>query len=210
MEQSLIIGAGGFGREVFAWCTQSPGYGKDWIVCGFLDDNLNALKGLNYPVNVVGPITGYVPNPRETLICAIGIPKVKETICTTLKAAGARFRSVVHRSVVMGWNVTLGEGVVLCPGVTLTTDVKIEDFAMFNLHSFAGHDVVVGKFATVNGHCDLTGHVKIGEAALLASNVTVIPGKKIGARAVVGAGSVVIMNVGADTTVFGNPARRLG
>jgi acetyltransferase-like isoleucine patch superfamily enzyme len=51
--------------------------------------------------------------------------------------------------------------------------------------------------------------VKIGNEVLLGSRASIIPGKQVGDRAVVGAGSVVVANVPADVTVFGNPARLL-
>jgi serine acetyltransferase len=43
--------------------------------------------------------------------------------------------------------------------------------------------------------------------AFLGSGARILPLKKVGARAMVGAGSVVISHVPADVKVFGNPAR---
>ena len=39
MKRLLIVGAGGFGREMFAAAREALGYGEDFIVAGFLDDN---------------------------------------------------------------------------------------------------------------------------------------------------------------------------
>ena len=210
MKTVLIVGAGGFGRELFSWCTHDPAYGKDWIVEGFLDDNATALRAFDLPVEVIGAISDYRPSGSEELVCAVGLPKIKRKVVETLKSRGARFRQLIHPTVVLGRNVRLGEGVVLCPGVILTCNNEFGDFVTFNCNASAGHDVRVGRFCTINAHCDLTGFVAIGEEVLLGSGARVIPGRRVGDRAVVGAGSVVIMNVGADTTVFGNPARRLG
>ena len=41
----------------------------------------------------------------------------------------------------------------------------------------------------------------------LGGNVVVLPGVTIGARSVVGAGSVVVRDVPSDVVVVGNPAR---
>ena len=78
---------------------------------------------------------------------------------------------------------------------------------MANCHTTIGHDVRIGAWATISANCDLTGHTEIGEAAYFGSGARVIPGKKVGARAVVGAGSVVIRDVPEGVSVFGNPAR---
>jgi acetyltransferase-like isoleucine patch superfamily enzyme len=47
----------------------------------------------------------------------------------------------------------------------------------------------------------------IGRGAQIGVNCTILPGIKIGARALIGAGSVVTQDVPADTVVWGNPAR---
>lgn len=54
-----------------------------------------------------------------------------------------------------------------------------------------------------------TAPVTIGDDAWLGADVTVLKGVAIGARAIVGAGSVVCHDVGEDQIVAGNPARRL-
>ncbi|HEY5376731.1 MAG TPA: DapH/DapD/GlmU-related protein [Polyangiaceae bacterium] len=51
------------------------------------------------------------------------------------------------------------------------------------------------------------GPIEIGNGAWLASRVVVLPGVRIGAGAVVGAGSVVTRDVPANTLVVGVPAR---
>ena len=62
MDQVYIVGAGGFGREVAHWLTQSPDCGTKWRLAGFLDDNAEALKGFSTDLKVVGSIQGYRPN----------------------------------------------------------------------------------------------------------------------------------------------------
>jgi sugar O-acyltransferase (sialic acid O-acetyltransferase NeuD family) len=209
MKSVLIVGAGGFGRELLAWCGQDPACGREWTVRGFLDDNLKVLEGRDMPVGVVGTVADYQPQAGEELLCAIGLPVVKRRVVETLKSRGAAFRRFVHPSVVMGRNVRLGEGAVLCPGVILTSDITVGDFVMFNCGASAGHDVKVGRYTTVSGHCDLTGFVQVGEEVFFGSGARVIPGKRVGDKAVVGAGSVVIMNVSPGSTVMGVPARSL-
>ena len=49
----------------------------------------------------------------------------------------------------------------------------------------------------------------IGRDVWIGGGAIVLPGVKIGDRAIVGAGAVVTKDVLADTTVVGNPARPL-
>jgi sugar O-acyltransferase (sialic acid O-acetyltransferase NeuD family) len=209
MKKLIIVGAGGFGREVYAWAKDHPDSEQVWQIAGFLDDNPKALDGYDYPVHVIGSVDAYQPEPDELFVCAIGAPVTKRKICQALLDRSAIFISLVHPSVILGTNVELGDGVVLCPRVTLTADVSIGDFAAINCHSSVGHDVVIGDWATVSGHCDLTGNTRYGVGAFLGSGVRIIPGKSVGEFAYVGAGSVVIRAVKDGQKVFGNPARVL-
>ena len=50
MKNLLIIGARGFGREVYNTALESVGYEKEFIVKGFLDGKSDALNGYEgYP-----------------------------------------------------------------------------------------------------------------------------------------------------------------
>lgn len=48
---------------------------------------------------------------------------------------------------------------------------------------------------------------RIGKHAIVHPHATILPGIHIGDAAVVGAGSVVVKDVPAGASVFGNPAR---
>lgn len=207
MRNLYIVGAGGFGREVYCWLHDMSDAGRDWEFGGFLDDNPAALGDFNYEKGVVSSIKDFVPTAGDLFVCGIGAVPTKRNICQPLIDRGAQFLTVVHPSVVMGENVQLGEGVVLCPGVILTCDISIGDMVMINCHSSAGHDVSVGAWSTISGHCDLTGHTKLGRGVFFGSGARIIPEKTIGDDAFVGAGSVVIRSVAAGQKVFGSPAR---
>jgi sugar O-acyltransferase (sialic acid O-acetyltransferase NeuD family) len=207
MKKLIIVGAGGFGREVYAWAKDHPDFGKAWELAGFIDDGAAALDRYNYPVGVIGSIKEHQPAENEVFVCAIGAPIDKKKVCQSLLSRSATFVSLVHPSVILGENIQLGDGVVLCPRVTLTADISIGDFAAINCHSSVGHDVVIGDWATISGHCDLTGNTRYGTGAFLATGVRIVPSKSVGEFAYVGAGAVVIQSVKDGQKVFGNPAR---
>jgi len=204
-----ILGAGGFGRELYHWLRQHPDCGKAWDIAGFLDDNAEALKGFDYAHGVVGSVMGYKPRPGDLLACAITQPKVKRPVIEGLLARGAEFLTFVHPRATVGGNVRLGRGTILCPGVIVTCDVALGDFVMLNVNTTVGHDAKVGHYTTANSHVDITGFCTVGEGVLFGSHAHLIPHSKVGDNAVVGAGACVISPVPPDTTVVGNPAVRL-
>jgi sugar O-acyltransferase (sialic acid O-acetyltransferase NeuD family) len=207
MKKLIIVGAGGFGREVYNWALADADCEEEWEIAGFLDDNLAALDNFDYPAKIIGTIADHKPSVDELFICAIGSPAIKRAVCESLLERSAEFVSLIHPYAVVGLNVNIGKGVVLCPNAVITCDVSIGDFVVVNCHSSIGHDVRVGDWTTLSGHCDVTGQVELGEMVFLGSGARILPLKKVGDRATVGAGSVVIRHVPAGTKVFGNPAK---
>lgn len=209
MDQVYIVGAGGFGREVAHWLTQSPDCGTKWRLAGFLDDNAEALKGFSTDLKVVGSIQAYRPEPSDWLVCAVSQPKVKPSVIAQLKTVGARFLTFVHPRATLGGNVSLGEGCIICPGAVLTCDLVVGPHTTVNVNATIGHDARVGAFCLVSGHVDITGFCVVGDGVFLGSHAAMIPHTTIGDGATIAAGATVFTKVPPGVTVAGNPAVRI-
>lgn len=206
----VIIGAGGFGREAWAWAEQSVQIGREWELKGFIDDNPDALKVRRSPGRVLSTIQDYQPAPEDVFVCAIGIPAIKRRVAELMESRGGRFTRLVHRSVVLGNEVQLGEGVILCPFVAVTANNVLGKGVGVNVHASIDHDAKVGDWSQINCHCDLTASVQVGEEVFLGSRVTIYPGVTVESRAHVGGGSVVMRDVPTGWKMVGSPARRIG
>lgn len=206
----VIIGAGGFGREMVAWAEQSVQTGKEWILKGVIDDNADALRRRPSPARWLGTIKEYQPSPDEVFICAMGVPKVKRECSELIRSRGGIFTQLFHRTAVIGHEVECAEGVILCPYSVVSANNRLGKGVAVNLHSSVDHDAVVGDWTQINCHCDLTANVKVGREVFMGSSVSVIPGVVIGDHAYIGAGAVVLRDVPDGVKVVGNPARRIG
>ena len=137
------------------------------------------------------------------------MPAAKRRVVTALRARGARFTNLVHSNAVIGRNVRLGEGCIICPDVTLTCDIQVGNFVTVNVGSSIGHNTVLGDWTTLSGHCDVTGYAHLEEEVFMGSHASILPGVRVGRSAVVGAGSIAVINVPARATLAPRPSIRL-
>jgi sugar O-acyltransferase (sialic acid O-acetyltransferase NeuD family) len=205
----LIVGAGGFGREVLAWTEDIPEESRNWRVAGFLDKNPQTVNWRHSPLPVMGDPDTYLPAEGDRFICAIGDPATRWRLCDNLRCRGAKFINLIHPTAVVGPDCQLGEGTILCPYAVLTVNVTLGDFVVLNLHATVGHNARIGHATTLSCHSDVTGYADVGDQVLLGSHATVLPSVVVGNHATIGAGSVAVRRVRANSTVVGVPAKRL-
>jgi sugar O-acyltransferase (sialic acid O-acetyltransferase NeuD family) len=203
-----IVGAGGFGREVFSMSAGVRGAGMDWNVAGFLNDIPDALDGFTgYPP--VGGGTDYEPQPDDIFFCAIGDSAGRAQVCWRLRARGAKFINLLHPSSLISATAKLGEGVIAEAFSAIGANARIGSFSFILGHANIAHDVVIGEYAQVSPYACLLGRAEVGEGSLIGAHAVVLPGVKVGRHVTVGAGAVVIKDVPDGATVFGVPATRL-
>ncbi|MEQ9010058.1 NeuD/PglB/VioB family sugar acetyltransferase [Algiphilus sp.] len=147
-------------------------------------------------------------------VIAIADGATRERLALRLAEAGVKPWTVRARETVEMDQVVLGEGAVLSPFVTLTSNITIGKHFHANLYSYVEHDCVIGDFVTFapavrcNGNVVIEDHAYIGTGAILRQGKPGAP-LVIGRGAVVGMGAVVTKSVPPGVTVVGNPARVL-
>lgn len=208
MKDLIIVGAGGFGREVLQWIKDINKIENRWNILGFIDDNTEALNGQACDYSVINTIKDCMPKKNQEYVCAIAKPSVKENVTKKLKERGAVFTSVLHPTSFISDYADVGEGLVMYPNSGINVNTKIGNFVTI-LSSGVGHDAEIGDYCTISSYCDITGGAILEERVFLGSHVTVVPGRKIGAGAYVAAGSVVMTNIHSGSHVMGNPAKRM-
>lgn len=208
MKELIIVGAGGFGRELLQWIKDINQVENKWIIKGFIDDNISALDNYKCDYKVIGTIKDCQPTEHEVFACAIASPKVKEKIVTELKTKGANFEQIIHPRASIGEFNQIGEGVVIYPKASLNVNITVGDYVTI-LSSGIGHDVIIGDYSTISSNCGINGHVEIGERVFIGSNAAIVPSRKIGDDAFIAIGSIVVTHIKNNTKVMGNPARKI-
>ncbi len=208
MRNLIIIGAGGMGRTIYDMACENTGYNKDFVIKGFIDDNLKALDGFeNYPP-VIGTIAVYQVQEKDIFVCSIG-GNSRRACMESIIARGGEFMTMIHPSSRIGTNVHIGKGCYVGAYTIIAADAFVDDYNFIQSHTIIGHDVKMGKWNRVDSNVFVVGGVEIGEGCMIHTRAMLNHNVHIGDGAHVGACSFVINNVEPGSTVFGNPARRL-
>lgn len=204
-----IFGAGGHGREV-AWLVKQA-WG-DLIEPVFVVDD---SKFLSDPVNGVRvQLLSALSQARDSrFVVAIGDPALRRSAAQACTAAGHRPALLVHPRAEMSCCVDLGDGVVICAGSIVSTNVAIGDHVHINLDCTVSHDVSIGDFTTLSPGVHVTGNVRIGRGVFIGTGANIVNGMvgeplTIGDYSIVAAGACVTRSVEPGALVAGVPAIR--
>lgn len=209
MSRRLVIaGAGGFGRGIYSWVSQSPRHCDEHEISqvAFIDDS---AKTRDAPVPVIATIQSYEPLTSDVVLCAVAAPLVRRDIVRLLAERGAEFHSFVDDRAILAPDVTLGVGVVICPGVVVSAAAAIGNHVHINFNCSIGHDTTIGAFTTLSPSVNVMGGVRIGEEAFLGGSAAVLPRLVVPDRVTVGAGAVCVRDAEPGQTLVGTPASEL-
>lgn len=129
---------------------------------------------------------------------------------------------VFHPDLVNLYGCEVGRGTRIGPFVEIQAGVRIGCDCKISSHTFIctgvtiedrvfiGHGVMFcnDRYPSISwrGHLE---HVYVEAGAAVGNGAVILPGVRIGANSIVGAGSVVTKDVPADAIVAGNPAKIL-
>jgi sugar O-acyltransferase (sialic acid O-acetyltransferase NeuD family) len=207
-----IVGTGGFGREImpvaFEMLTQvqhAPGF-----ELVFVDERENHNAVINgHRVLMAGE---FLASRQEKYFnIAIAGYQIRERIAKNFIAEGASPFTIRALNSICMSNNEIGEGAILCPFTTITSNARIGRFFHSNIYSYVAHDCQIGDFVTFAPDVHCNGTVIIEDYAYIGTGAMIKQGTPdkpivIGRGAVVGMGAVVTKSVAPFTTVVGNPA----
>lgn len=215
MKRYAIFGASGCGRGVMPLARQQlqPALDMGAAELVFVDDQplvseMNGHRVLTY--------AEWMDEPAKSRhICiAIANSQIRQRLALQCSADGIEFFEVRSSNVVQMDDVQLGEGAILSPFVTLTSNICIGQHFHANLYSYIEHDCVIGDFVTFAPGVKCNGNVHIEDHAYIGAGAVIKQGKLgaplvIGQGACIGMGAVITKSVPSGMTVVGNPAVKL-
>ena len=207
MKKLIIVGAGGFGREVLEVIKHINREKPTYEILGFINDIPGTLD--DFPVGkeykILGTIQDWQPAEDEYFVMAMTTPASKKKVVEHLKAKGAKFETIISPRVFVADYVTFGEGVVVT-AFSIQENAKIGNFVTL-AGAVVGGTCEIGDYSTAGAFSNLTTS-KIGSGVFIGSHTVLLNTVKVGDDAFICAGSMVFSNVRAGAKVWGNPAKK--
>jgi len=202
-----MIGASGFASEVTEYILDNDEY----RIKGYFDINQDDYNKYNFKAPFLGNERDFSFDSNDNIVIAIADYKLRNKIYLELKDKRVNFPNIFHKSSFISSSSSIDESSIICPFVTLTSNVKIGKNFQANIYSYIAHDCIIGDNVTFAPSVKCNGNVIIEDDVYIGTGVVIHQGKankplKIGKGSIIAAGSVVTKSVLAGKVVFGNPA----
>lgn len=188
MKNIVIIGAGDLGKEV-VWLIEDINKRQpEYLILGFLDDDVQKYKNTFDGYQVLGKVEELEKlSERMPLSAVIAIQNgsVRRRIVED-HPGFTDWETITHPSAVIASTSTLGKGTVVFPQVTVSVDSNLGNFGLYYIHSTVCNDCKIGNYVSVMSGASISEHVEIGDECFLAAGCTVYPHTKLGRKVEIG------------------------
>lgn len=211
MKDLVIIGAGDFGREV-SWVVERINQNKKtWNLLGFVDDNPSIQNEDIDGYSVLGTLSYFNKNSKEIyVVCSIGTGAIRKKVMDRVSAIpGVFLATLIDPAAIIGRNVKIGAGCVVCAGSILAISTILHDNVIINLNCTIGHDTILNEFCTVHPGSNISGKVQLQSCVDVGTGTKIIQGITVCNFCVLGAGTVVVKDIREPGTYVGIPAKLL-
>tara|TARA_Y100000590_G_scaffold281456_1_gene316590 strand:+ start:151 stop:801 length:651 start_codon:yes stop_codon:yes gene_type:complete len=203
----VIIGAGGFGKEVLSLINDCNKVKNEFDVLGFVDDDITLQNKIINDIPVLGDINWLLSSNDSSIGCilAIGEPKIRKEIFEKIRHKNFKFPKIIHPLSYISQFTSIDDGTVVQAGAKISCNIKIGKFVYVNFNSVIGHDCDLDDFVTLCPSCNINGENIIEEGTFFGSGAVTRDKLKIGKWSHIGACSVITKHIPENTLFFAAP-----
>jgi len=194
-----IIGAGGFGKEIYWSLSMRERANTVFFVDDEYWDDSNEK---------ILPLSSFDSDKYEVVI-AIADSYHRERIVNSLPKNTKFFTHIHPTAQIHGDDVEIGPGSIICAGSIITTNVKIGKHAHINLITTIGHDCVIGDYFTTAPGVQISGNEKIGNRVYFGTRSCIKQKLTICDDVIIGMNAGVVKNITEPGTYIGTPAKKI-
>lgn len=209
MKNIVIVGSGGFAKEVAFLIDQINEVNETWNLLGFIDANVGQSNGKYSVFNNDEWLVS--TTDQVNVVFGVGNPALLKKLVKKFSVnSSIEYPNLIHPNVIKDSNrISIGVGNVVCASNTFTTDIKIGNFNVFNIDCTVGHDTIIGDYNIINPSVNISGGVQVGNEVLLGTNSIVLQYKQICSKSIIGAGALITKDVLIPGTYIGSPAKKI-
>lgn len=191
MKEKVLIGAGGFAREIMADLGNT-------IKC-FVDD-IYWKKGL-YKISELNP-------EKYSVLIAVGDPTQRKKISKLLHPETEYWNHISKHAIILDPLVNFGHGSIICAGSIITTNVDIGNHVQININTTIGHDCKISDYVTISPGVNISGNVHIHENVYIGTNSAIRENIHINPNVTIGMNSGVIKIIDSPGIYVGTPTTK--
>jgi len=204
----LIIGAGGFARELLQVLVDLKLQDTIYFYDDVNADAPDLLYGKFQVLKQAAQAKSLFEQGHRDYILGIGNPAIRKKMKKKFDELGGNLCSAISPSTIIGsYDVHIGEGCNMLSTVTISNSAKIGNCCLMYYGTIITHDCVVGDYVELSPNVVLLGRCVVGDLTHIGANSTVLPKVKIGKNVVIGAGSLVTRDIPDNSLAYGVPAR---
>ena len=209
MKDIVILGSGGFAKEVAFLIEDINKIKKEWNLLGYIAPNVSTKNG---KYSVIGDDDWLIKQATPIYVAfGFGNPNLIEKLYKKLQSnKNLFFPNLIHPNVIGDWEkIEMGVGNIICASNTLTTDIKIGNFNVINLDCTIGHDTIIRNYNVINPSVNISGGVILNNNILIGTNATILQYHKIESNVIIGASPLVTKDIVESGVYVGVPVKKI-
>lgn len=212
MEDIVILGAGGFAKEVTFLIEEINKEKNSWNILGFIVDNKQNIGMQHGKYKVYNTDEWLIRiDGKVNVALGVGDSKLVAKLIEKFRLnSNIIFPNLIHPNAIGDWEqIKFGFGNIMCAGNIFTTDIVVGSFNIFNLSCTIGHDAKIGDCNVFNPTVNISGGVKIANNILVGTGSQILQYLSVCSDTTIGAGAVVTEDIKEPGVYVGIPARKI-
>lgn len=192
-EKCLFIGGGYGAVQTLDLLAKLDNY----VPVGFLSDsNENYISQFGLPFlgdTRIETLTSVLESQQiSKIVLTVGSsPDFRMRVLALVKSLNLSLVTLIHPTVILGSNVSVGEGSLVFANVHIGTGSKIGEACFISSNSSIEHHNTIGQGFCTGPNLNTSGGVAIGKGVRFGMNISIEPGIRVGDGCIVASGVVL-------------------
>lgn len=208
MDKILIVGAGGFARELLEIVLQINPKAAATFYDDVSTDAPGRLFGRFEILRSEAEAIAYFKNKDRKFAVGVGSPPHRKQLFDKFSSLGGTPSSVISPFARIGVvDNKIDIGACVLTDVVLESENTVGTGTLVHVGALISHNVTIGSYCEISPRACLLGKVRVGDLCSIGTGSIILPGLTIGNNAKIGAGAVVTRDIADGVTAVGVPAR---